>query len=51
MLTFVFTTAGRSFAILPEGIFDLQDDLATGFGGEQLRKLYALRKAAGDVVI
>ena len=39
---------GRAFAIMPEGAFDLKDDINGGYGGEELKILMSWRKAAGD---
>jgi 5'-hydroxyaverantin dehydrogenase len=38
---------GRAFAIQPEGIFDLKDDLADGWAGDQLRPIMKRRFEAG----
>ncbi|KIW93193.1 uncharacterized protein Z519_05798 [Cladophialophora bantiana CBS 173.52] len=42
------TLHGRAFAIMPEGAFDIKDDIEGGYGGEELKVLMAWRKAAGD---
>ncbi|KAJ9614487.1 hypothetical protein H2200_002624 [Cladophialophora chaetospira] len=42
------TIHGRAFAIMPEGAFDLKDDIEGGYGGEELKILMSWRKAAGD---
>ena len=39
---------GRSFAIMPEGYYDLQDDLDKGYGGNTLLELITKRMEAGD---
>ncbi|OCT48237.1 5'-hydroxyaverantin dehydrogenase [Cladophialophora carrionii] len=39
---------GRAFAIMPEGVFDIKDDITGGYGGEELKVLMSWRKAAGD---
>jgi hypothetical protein len=39
---------GRTFAIMPEGFFDVGDDIEGGYGGDTLRKLTATRREAGD---
>lgn len=39
---------GRAIAIMPEGAFDIGDDIEGGYGGDELEKLMALRKADGD---
>jgi 5'-hydroxyaverantin dehydrogenase len=39
---------GRAFAIMPEGAFDIKDDIEGGYGGEELKVLMSWRKAAGD---
>jgi 5'-hydroxyaverantin dehydrogenase len=39
---------GRAFAIMPEGFFDIGDDIEGGYGGDALRKLMAMRREAGD---
>ncbi|KAI5238877.1 hypothetical protein E4T43_07086 [Aureobasidium subglaciale] len=41
---------GRAFAIMPDGIFDLKDDLETGFGGEELIGIMKTRRKAGDTI-
>ncbi|KJK60750.1 insect type alcohol dehydrogenase ADH-like classical c SDR [Aspergillus parasiticus SU-1] len=41
---------GRALAILPEGIFDLKDDLEDGWGGDQLRPIMQRRREAGFFV-
>jgi len=38
---------GRALAIQPEGIFDLKDDLADGWAGDQLRPIMKRRFEAG----
>jgi len=42
------TIHGRAFAIMPEGAFDIKDDIEGGYGGEELKVLMSWRKAAGD---
>ncbi|OAP54699.1 hypothetical protein AYL99_11147 [Fonsecaea erecta] len=42
------TLHGRAYAIMPEGAFDIKDDIEGGYGGEELKVLMAWRKAAGD---
>ncbi|EXJ69184.1 uncharacterized protein A1O5_07220 [Cladophialophora psammophila CBS 110553] len=42
------TLHGRAFAIMPEGAFDIKDDIEGGYGGEELKVLMSWRKAAGD---
>ena len=39
---------GKAFAVMPEGAFDIKDDIEGGYGGEELKILMAWRKAAGD---
>ncbi|KIW62514.1 hypothetical protein PV04_10681 [Phialophora macrospora] len=39
---------GRAFATMPEGAFDIKDDIDGGYGGEELKILMSWRKAAGD---
>ena len=39
---------GRAIAIMPEGAFDIGDDIEGGYGGDELRKIMARRKADGD---
>ena len=39
---------GRSFAVMPEGYYDLNDDLEKGHGGETLLALLTKRMEAGD---
>ena len=39
---------GRAIAIMPEGAFDIGDDVDGGYGGDELRKLLEKRKADGD---
>ena len=41
-------STGRSFAIMPEGYYDLNDDLEKGHGGETLLALLSKRMEAGD---
>lgn len=41
---------GRSFAIVPEGAIDLEDDINGNYAGPKLVELLALRKAAGDYI-
>jgi hypothetical protein len=36
---------GQSFAVLSDGIFNMQGDLKSAFGGEALQKIYRLRKS------
>lgn len=43
----LMTYAGRAIAIQPEGLFDLKDDLASGWGGDQLRPIMERRREAG----
>ncbi|KAK3046830.1 hypothetical protein LTR09_011715 [Extremus antarcticus] len=38
---------GYAIAIQPEGIFDLKDDLANGWGGDQLQPIMRRRREAG----
>ena len=33
---------------MPEGYFDIGDELEGGYGGEELKAIMARRKAAGD---
>jgi hypothetical protein len=33
---------------MPEGAFDIGDDIDGGYGGDELRKLLEKRKADGD---
>jgi hypothetical protein len=33
---------------MPEGTFDIRDDVAGGYGGEVLPQLMAMRREAGD---
>lgn len=40
--------AGRELAVVPEGFFDLEDDIKGSYGGEMLQYLMTLRKNAGD---
>ncbi|KAJ8099535.1 hypothetical protein POJ06DRAFT_253848 [Lipomyces tetrasporus] len=40
--------SGRAFAIVPEGAFDIGDDVQGGYGGAELQRLMRLRKEAGD---
>ncbi|KIX96572.1 uncharacterized protein Z520_07838 [Fonsecaea multimorphosa CBS 102226] len=42
------TVHGRAYAIMPEGAFDIKDDIEGGYGGEELKVLMSWRKAAGD---
>jgi len=39
---------GRAFAVMPEGYYDLNDDLDKGHGGETLLALISKRMEAGD---
>jgi 5'-hydroxyaverantin dehydrogenase len=39
---------GRAFAVMPEGAFDIKDDIQGGYGGEELKIILGRRKAAGD---
>lgn len=39
---------GRAFAVMPEGAFDIKDDIDGGYGGDELRVLMKWRKEAGD---
>ena len=41
-------TSGLAIAIMPEGAFDLRDDIEGGYGGDELKKIMAMRKADGD---
>ena len=36
---------------MPDGIFDLRDDLEGGFAGEECRKAVLARRKAGDVIV
>jgi len=40
--------SGRAFAIMPEGSFDIGDDVVGGYGGRVLQQLMAMRSDAGD---
>jgi 5'-hydroxyaverantin dehydrogenase len=42
------TLHGRAVAIMPEGAFDIKDDIEGGYGGEELKILMGWRKKAGD---
>ena len=42
------TLHGRAFAIMPEGAFDIKDDVEGGYGGQELKVLMGWRKEAGD---
>lgn len=39
---------GRAFAVMPEGFYDLDDDLEKGHGGDTLLALITKRMEAGD---
>jgi 5'-hydroxyaverantin dehydrogenase len=39
---------GRAVAIMPEGAFDIGDDVQGGYGGDELRILMGWRRDAGD---
>lgn len=39
---------GRAFAVMPEGAFDIKDDVEGGYGGDELKVLMGWRKEAGD---
>ena len=40
--------AGRAFAVMPEGFFDIGDDVEGGYGGKVVQDLMAMRRQAGD---
>jgi 5'-hydroxyaverantin dehydrogenase len=40
--------SGRTFAVVPEGAFDIGDDIEGGYGGPELQRLMKMRKEAGD---
>jgi len=40
--------SGRAFAVVPEGAFDIGDDIEGGYGGPKLQRLMKVRKEAGD---
>jgi hypothetical protein len=42
---------GRAFAIAPEGIIDLKDDMKGAFGGPETRDILEKRNEAGDLII
>lgn len=42
---------GRAFAIAPEGITDLNDDMKGAFAGSETRDILAKRNDAGDVIV
>jgi hypothetical protein len=42
---------GRAFAIAPEGIIDLNDDMKGAFAGPETRDILEKRNEAGDVII
>jgi hypothetical protein len=39
---------GRAFAVMPEGFFDIEDDIGGGYAGIVLQQLMEMRKEAGD---
>jgi 5'-hydroxyaverantin dehydrogenase len=43
--------SGRAFAVVPEGAFDIGDDIEGGYGGPELQRLMKARKEAGDFLI
>jgi hypothetical protein len=45
------TLSGRAFAIVPEGIIDLNDDMKGAFAGPETRDLMEKRNEAGDATI
>jgi len=40
--------SGRAFAVVPEGAFNIGDDIEGGYGGPKLHRLMKVRKEAGD---
>jgi len=40
--------SGKAFAVVPDGAFDIGDDIEGGYGGPELQRLMKLRKEAGD---
>ncbi len=42
---------GRAFAVMPDGTFDLNDDLESGYGGEELKRAVLARREAGDSMV
>jgi len=39
---------GRALAVMPEGFFDIEDDIDGGYAGIMLQQLMNMRKEAGD---